>query len=176
MAIRRGILRCVVQLYCRPVFPAVGCLGYFGGLARTCVIDLYAGVSTTSVEMMVVDKNPDFSKLASKDSRGHGYGYSPGESSMTDLGFPRASCTPVEMCVADSNFPRASFPLGELCAEGQAYIRQASLTGSPVCTRNLRWLKFQAHTHTAPHRLGPHPHCTTLHCPAGPAPAPQHDL
>ena len=55
------------------------------------------------------------------DSRGRGYGYSPGESSMTDLGFRRARWTPVEMCAVDSNSPRASFPPGELCAEGRDY-------------------------------------------------------
>ena len=109
MAIRRDILRCVVQLSPRPVFPATG---YFGGLARTCVSHFYAGVSTTPVEMLVDDNQPDFPRLqfppvgvemwpsisvtlASKDSRGRDYGYSPGESSMTDLGFPRANCTPV---------------------------------------------------------------------------------
>ena len=70
-------------------------------------MDLYAGVSTSPVAMMVD---------GSMDSRGRGYGYSPGESSMTDLGFPRASCTPVEMCAVDSNSPpgrafrRSSFP------------------------------------------------------------------
>ena len=36
---------------------------YVGGLARTCVIDLYAGVSTTPVEMLVKDDQPDFSRL-----------------------------------------------------------------------------------------------------------------
>ena len=56
VAICRDRLRCVVQLSCRPAFPAVGYLGCFGGLARTCVIDLYAGVSTTPVEIMVEDK------------------------------------------------------------------------------------------------------------------------
>ena len=35
------------KLSCRPAF---------GGLAGTCVIDLYAGVSTTPVEIMVEDK------------------------------------------------------------------------------------------------------------------------
>ena len=56
VAIRRGILRCVVQLSRRPVFPAASYLGYFGDLARTCVMDLYTGVSTTPVEMLVDDK------------------------------------------------------------------------------------------------------------------------
>ena len=58
--------------------------------------------------------------LASEDSRGRGcegHGYSPGDSSMTDLGFPRASCTPVELCAVELNFPRARFPPGETCAE-----------------------------------------------------------
>ena len=54
MAIRRDRLRCVVK--------------YFGGLARTCVIDLNAGVSTTPVEIMVEDKKLDFLALASRDS------------------------------------------------------------------------------------------------------------
>ena len=36
-----------------------------------------------------------------------------------------------------------------------------------VCTRDLRGPKFQARTRPAPHRLGPHPHRTALHCPAG---------
>ena len=59
MDIRRDILRCVVQLSRRPVFPDVGYFGYFGGLARTCVSDLYAEVSTTPVEMLVDDNQPD---------------------------------------------------------------------------------------------------------------------
>ena len=59
---------------------------------------------------------------------------------MTDLSFPRVSCTPVDMCAVDSNFPqvscspvemhavdlnfpRASFPPGELCAERQDCIQ-----------------------------------------------------
>ena len=61
--IRRDILRCVVQLSRRPVFPAAGYLGYFGGLARICVNDLYAGVSTTPVEILVDDNQPDFPRL-----------------------------------------------------------------------------------------------------------------
>ena len=137
VAIHKNKFHCVIQLSCRPAFPAAGYLGCFGGLAKTCVIDLYAGVSTTPVEMMVEDKKPDFLELASKDSRGRGYGYSPGGSCKIDLGFPRASCTPVEMCAVDSNFPRATFPSGELCVERQDYIRRASLTGSPVCTRTV---------------------------------------
>ena len=53
MAIRRDRLRCVVQ--------------YFGGLAWTCVIDLYAGVSTTPVEIMVEDQKPDFLALTIRE-------------------------------------------------------------------------------------------------------------
>ena len=99
---------------------------YFGGLAWTSVINLYTGVSTAPV--------------ACQDSRGRGYGYSPGGGSMTDLGFPRVSCSPVEMCAVDSNFlwvsccpvemyavdsnfPRSSFPPSELCTERQDCIR-----------------------------------------------------
>ena len=37
-------------------------------LARTCVIDLYAGVSTTPVAILVEDKTSDFLEIASKDS------------------------------------------------------------------------------------------------------------
>ena len=55
VAIRRGILGYVVQLSRRP---AAGYLGYFGGLARTCVMD--DGVSTTPVAMMVDGKNRTF--------------------------------------------------------------------------------------------------------------------
>ena len=100
-----------------PVFPATGCLGYFGGLARICVIDLYAGVSTAPVEMLVDFNQMDFPKLqflpvgvkvlpstsvtlTSADSRERGCpgnGHSPGDSFMTNLGFPRASCTPGEI-------------------------------------------------------------------------------
>ena len=39
MAIRRDILCCVVQLSRRPVFPAAGYFGYFGGLARHVLVD-----------------------------------------------------------------------------------------------------------------------------------------
>ena len=133
VAIRRDRLRCVVQLSCRPALTAAGYLGYLGGLVRTCVIDLYAVVSTTPVEILVEDKKPDFPELASKDSRGRSYGYFPGESSKIALGFPRASCTPVEMCAVDSNFPRASFPPGELCVERQDYIRPSGC----VCCGSL---------------------------------------
>ena len=56
----RDILCGDVQSAHRPVFPAVGYMGYVGDLARTCVIDLYAGVSTTAVEMLVKDDQPDF--------------------------------------------------------------------------------------------------------------------
>ena len=118
LAIRRDILCCDVQSSRRPVFPAAGYMGYVGGLARTGVIDLYARVSTTLVEMLVKDDQPDFPRLqflpvgvevwpstslalASEDSRGRGcawHGYSPEDSSMPGLGFPRVSCSPVEMC------------------------------------------------------------------------------
>ena len=37
VAIHTNILRCVVQLSRRPVFPAAGYFGFLGGLARTCV-------------------------------------------------------------------------------------------------------------------------------------------
>ena len=56
---------------------------------------------------MVEDKMPDFLELASMDSRGCDYVYSPDGGSQTDLCFPRASCTPVEICAVDSKFPRA---------------------------------------------------------------------
>ena len=59
----RDILCGDVQSARRPVFPAVGYMGYVGDLARTCVIDLYAGVSTTVVEMLATDDQPDFSRL-----------------------------------------------------------------------------------------------------------------
>ena len=137
LAIRRDRLRCVVQ--------------YFRGLARTGVIDLYAGVSTTPVGRMVEDQKPDQKR---QDSRGRGSGYSPGRSYMTDLGFPRVSCSlvemcavdsnfprvsgsPVEMCAVDWNFPRLSFPPDELCAERLDYIRRASVTGLPVCMQTV---------------------------------------
>ena len=140
MAIRRDRLRCVVQ--------------YFRGLARTGVIDLYTGVLITLVGIMVEDQKPDFLALARRGSQGRGYGYSPGRSSMTDLGFPwvscslaemctvdsnfpRVSCSPVEMCAVDSNFLRSSFSLGELCAERLDYIRRASVTGLPVNTQTV---------------------------------------
>ena len=79
VVIRRDILRWVVQLSCRPAF---------GGLA-----DLYAGVSTTPVEIMVDDRMLDSLELASMDSRGCDCVYSPDSGSKTDLVFPRASCT-----------------------------------------------------------------------------------
>ena len=123
LAVRRDILCCDVQSSRRPVFPAAGYMGYVGGLPRTCVIDLYAGVSTTPVEMLVKDDQPDFPTLqfppvgvevwlstsvalASEDSRGRGcawHGYSPDDSSMPDLGFPQVSCSPVEMCAVELN-------------------------------------------------------------------------
>ena len=168
--IRRNILRCVVQLSRRPVFPDVGYFGYFGGLARTCVSDLYAGVSTTLVEMLVDDNQLDCSRLQfppvgmemwpsiSVTLACNGYGYSPGESSMTDLGFPRPSCTPVEMCAVDLNFPRARFPPGERCAEGLNYIRRASWTGSPVCT----WTVTGSLLFGSPHRRVQGSSCSAL--------------
>ena len=75
VAIHRDRLRCVVQ--------------YVGGLAGTCVIDLYVGVSTTPVEMLLEDKTPNFLEITSEDSRGRRYGYSPGGDSKIALGFPR---------------------------------------------------------------------------------------
>ena len=93
--IGRDRLRCVVQ--------------YFVGLAWTCVIDLYAGVSTTPVEIMVEDEKPNFLALTRQDSRGRGYGYSPGGSSKTDLCFPRVSCSPVERCTVDSRTESRTF-------------------------------------------------------------------
>ena len=100
--IRRDKLCCVVQ--------------YFGGLTWTSVIDLYAGVSTAPVEIMVEHQRPDFLALACQDSRGRGYGYSPGGGSMTDLGFPWVSCSPVERSAVDSNFPWVSCSPVEMCA------------------------------------------------------------
>ena len=110
VVIRRDRLGWFVQLSCRPAF---------GGLTGTCVIDLYAGVSTTPVEIMVEDKMPDFLdflELASTDSRGCDYVYSPDGSSKTNLFFSRASCTHVEMFAVDSNFSRASCTPVEMCA------------------------------------------------------------
>ena len=60
-------------------------------------------------DTLMEDRKPDFLVLASEDSRGRGYGYSPGGSSKTDLGFPRLSCSPVETCAVDSNFPGRAF-------------------------------------------------------------------
>ena len=102
LAIRKDRLCCVVQ--------------YFRGLARTGVIDLYAGVLTTPVGRMVEDQKPDLLALTRQDSRGRGSGYSPGRRYMTDLGFPRVSCSLVEMCAVDSNFPRVSGSPVEMCA------------------------------------------------------------
>ena len=96
--------------------------------------------------------------LASKDSRRRGYGYPPDESSMTDLGFPQASCTPVEMCTVDLNFPWARFPPGELRAKRRDYIRLASLTGSPVCT----WTVTGSLLFRSPHKLVRGSSCSTL--------------
>ena len=127
MAIWRNIWSDVVRFSRKPVFPATGCLGSFGGLARICVIDLCAGVSTAPVEMIVDFNQMDFPKLqfppvvvevlpstsvtlASADSQGRGCpgnGHSPGDGFMTNLGFPQASCTPGEMYAAELNSPRA---------------------------------------------------------------------
>ena len=52
MAIWRDVLCCVVRLSCMPVLPATGYLRSFGGLGRTCIIDLHAGESTAPVEML----------------------------------------------------------------------------------------------------------------------------
>ena len=137
MAIGRDKLRGVVQ--------------YIGGLAWTSIIDLYAGVSTAPVERMAEDQKLHFLALACQDSRGRGYGYSPGGGSMTmtDLGFPRVSCSPVEIGAVDSKFPRSSFPLGELCAEQLDYIRRASRTGLPVCM----WTVTGSLLFRSPHKL-----------------------
>ena len=62
---------------------------------------------------------------------------SPVEMRAVDSNFPRVSCSPVEMCAVDSNFPRSSFPPGKFCAERLYYIRWASVTGLPVCTRTV---------------------------------------
>ena len=43
MDIWRDVLCCVVRFPRLPVFPATGYLRSFGGLGRTCIIDLYAG-------------------------------------------------------------------------------------------------------------------------------------
>ena len=119
-----------------PVFLATGYLGYFGSLAWTCIIDLYAGVSTAPIGMLVDDNQTDFPRLQfppdgvevlqstsvtlmSDDSRRHGCagnGHSPGDNFITDLVFPRASYTPGEICAAELDFPRARFPPGEMCA------------------------------------------------------------
>ena len=145
MAIWRNIWSYVVRFSRVPVFPATGYLGSFGGLARICVIDLYAGVSTAPVEMLADFNQMDFPKLqfppvgmevlpsisvilTSGDSRGHGCpgnDHSPGDGFMRNLGFPWASCTPGEMCAVALDFPRARFPPGESCAEGLDYIRLA---------------------------------------------------
>ena len=113
-----------------PVHPATGYLRSFGGLGRTCIIDLYAGESTAPVEILVDDTQTDFPipqfppdgvevlpstsvTHMSDNSRRRGCagnGYSPGENSTTHLGFPQASCNPGEMCAAELDFPWASFP------------------------------------------------------------------
>ena len=123
VVIRMDRLRWIVQLSCRLAF---------GGLAGTCVIDLYSGVSTTPVEIMVEDRMPDFLELASTDSRGCDYVYSPDGGSKTYLGFPRASCTPVEMCAVDSNFPRVSCTPVEMCAVDSKFPRARFLPGE-IC-------------------------------------------
>ena len=136
MAIWRDVLCCVVRLSRMPVLPATGYLRSFGGLGRTCIIDLNAGESTVPIEMLGEDTQMDFPRpqflsggvevlpstsvtLMSDNSRrrgcaGNGHSPpSPGENSITDLGFPRASCTLGEMCAAELDFPRVSFPPGE---------------------------------------------------------------
>ena len=126
------------------------------------------------------DKKPDFLELTSRDSRGRSYGDSPGESSKSSkiaLGFPRASCTPVEMCAVDSNFPPASFPLGELCAERQDYIQPSgcvcwgSLIQCDMYRHMARVLKEfgdtcrQRHAFTANHCLQTVSCIIFTHCP-----------
>ena len=60
MAIWRDVLCCVVRLSRLPVLPVVGYLGSFGGLGRTCIIDLNHGESTAPVEMLGDDAQTDF--------------------------------------------------------------------------------------------------------------------
>ena len=81
-------------LYRIPVLPATGYLRSFGGLGRTCIIDLYAGVSTAQLICWQfppggVEVLPSTSvTLMSNDSgrRGcAGNGHSPGASFITDL-------------------------------------------------------------------------------------------
>ena len=63
MAISRNTQSYVVRFSRMPVFPATGYLGSFGGLTRICAIDLYAGVSTAPVEMLVDFNQMDFPNL-----------------------------------------------------------------------------------------------------------------
>ena len=131
VAIRRDILRCVVQLSRRPVFPACGLSRIFWRPRKVLltletwqgVIDLYAGVSTTPVEMMVDDNQlgfprlkfppvgveawPSISRVRIHEDVVMGIPQAkvPGQIWV----FPRASCTPVEICAVDLNFPQASF-------------------------------------------------------------------
>ena len=75
------------------------------------------------------DQKPDFLALARWDSRGRDSGYSTGRRYMTDLAFPRVSCSPVEMCAVDSNFPRVSCSPVDMCAVDSNFPR---VSGSPV--------------------------------------------
>ena len=89
---------------------------------------------------------------------------------MTDLGFPRVSCSPVEMCAVDSNFPRVSCSPVEMCAvdlncprssfppEQLDYIKWASRTGLPVCT----WTVTGSLLFGSPHKLVRGSACSTL--------------
>ena len=89
---------------------------------------------------------------------------------MTDLGFPRVSCSPVEMCAFDSNFPRVSCSPVEMCAiysnfpwssfppELVDYIKLASRTGLPVCTRTVTGSLFFG----SPHKLVRGSSCSTV--------------
>ena len=60
VAIWRDVLCCVVRLSHMPVLLAMGYLRSFGGLGRTCIIDLNAGASTAPVEMLGDDTQTDF--------------------------------------------------------------------------------------------------------------------
>ena len=127
MAIWRDVLCCVVRFSRMPVFPATGYLRSFGGLGRTCIIDLYTGESTAPVEMLVDDTQTDFPRpqflpggvevllstsvtLMSDNSRRRGCagnGHSPGENSIADLGFPRARCARLNWTSPEQAFCRA---------------------------------------------------------------------
>ena len=131
-------------------------------------MDLNAGKSTAPVEILGDDPQTDFPRsqfspggvgvlsstsvtLMSDNSRRRGSAgnsYSPGENSMTDLGFPRTIYTPGKLCAAELDFPQASFPPGESCAAELDYIRLASLTGSPVCA----WTVTGSLLFGSPHR------------------------